>query len=65
MPNSAAMPMTVLPANDLENSFPDTVQEPVTDEAADNFDAKNGSVVEGSGARESMIPKIFPVYAFI
>lgn len=65
MPNSAAMPMTVLPADNLENSFPDAVQDLGTDEPGDNFDTKNGSAVEGSGARESMIPKIFPVYAFI
>ncbi len=55
MPSSAAMPMTIMQGNDLEHSFRDPVQAPRTD-------GRGGS---GSGASESMIPKLFPVYAFI
>lgn len=60
MLNGAAMTMTVLPG-----SGPKNVQDPGTNEYRHNFESPNGNVPEGCGSRESLIPKIFPVYAFI
>lgn len=60
MLNGAAMTMIVLPGNDPEN-----IQDPGTNEPRNSFEPTNGNATEGSGARESMIPELFPVYAFI
>lgn len=54
------MTMTVLPG-----SGPKNVQDHGTNEYRHNFESPNGNVPEGCGSRESLIPKIFPVYAFI
>lgn len=62
MPNSVPMPVTVLPGNDSENKLPDTPHDPGIDEAGDAYGPKNSDAPEGSG---SLIPKLFPVYAFI
>lgn len=58
--DGAAITMTVLP-----ESGPGTVQDSGTNESRLSFEPTNGSAPEGSGASESMIPKLFPVYAFI
>lgn len=68
MPSSATMSTTVTPGNNREDSFPDTVQNARTDEPPMNLGQGNNHDAPedtGSGGRESMIPKLFPVYAFI
>jgi hypothetical protein len=65
MPNSAAVPTAVMPGNDSENSIPDMVHDLGIDDAKDNHGPKNSDAPEGSGSKESLMPKVFPVYAFV
>lgn len=58
------MSMTFKPGNDSGDRFPDSVPDLRTDELGKfgpNDD--NGLEDTGSGARESMIPRFFPVYS--
>ncbi|MFJ5695834.1 hypothetical protein ACIP9X_18545 [Arthrobacter sp. NPDC093125] len=59
------MSMTVTSGTDSESRFPETAHDHMTNEPGDSFDRKDEPALEGSAARESLIPKIFPVYAFI
>ena len=62
------MSMTVTPGNNREDSFPGTVQDAKADELGKILGQGNNHhdpEDTGSGGRESMIPKLFPIYAFI
>lgn len=59
------MSMTVKPGNDSGDRFPDIVPDLEPDELRESLGPNNDHAPEdtGSGARESMIPRFFPVYS--
>ena len=64
MPSSAMISMIATPGNDREDSFPDIRTDglgKILGQGNNHHDPED----TGSGSRESMIPKLFPIYAFI